>query len=94
MKASPAQWKYASRSPGARVVRAPTMNCSLASSNTLRFDADSIPAPVDDDELADAVSGLEGLHRGGDRGGLGPVAFPAADLEEGGTCGGRSAGPR
>ena len=83
MKASPAQWKYASRSPGARVVRAPTMNRSLASSNALRFDADSIPAPVDDDELADAVSGLEGLHRGGDRGGLGPVAFPAAYLEGG-----------
>ena len=36
------------QSPGTRVVRAPTMNRSLASSNALRFDTDSIPAPVDD----------------------------------------------
>ena len=44
VKASPCQWKCASRSPGARVVRAPTMNRSLASSNALRFDTDSMPA--------------------------------------------------
>ena len=44
VKASPLQRKWASRSPGARVVRAPTMNRSLASSNALRFDADSMPA--------------------------------------------------
>ena len=35
----------------------------------------------DDDEVLDAVGGLEGLHDGDDRGGLGPVALPAADLE-------------
>ena len=35
----------------------------------------------DDDEVLDAVGGLEGLHDGDDRGGLGLVALPAADLE-------------
>jgi len=50
-------------------------------SNALRFDADSMPAPGDNDEVLDAVGGLEGLHDGDDRGGLGPVALPAADLE-------------
>ncbi len=40
-----------------------------------------MPAPGDDDEVLDAVGGLEGLHDGDDRGGLGPVALPAADLE-------------
>ena len=39
------------------------------------------------------MSSLEGLHDGDDRGSLGPVALPAADLE-GGTRGGRPAGPR
>ena len=31
--------------------------------------------PSDDDELLDAVSGLEGLHDGDDRDGLGPIAL-------------------
>ena len=35
----------------------------------------------DDDELLDAVGGLEGLHDGDDRGGLSLVPLPAADLE-------------
>ena len=35
----------------------------------------------DDDEVLDAVGGLEGLHDGDDRGGLSLVALPAADLE-------------
>ena len=34
-----------------------------------------------DDELLNTVGGLEGLHHGDDRGGLGPVALPAPDLE-------------
>ena len=40
-----------------------------------------MPAPGDDDEVLDAVGGLEGLHDGDDRGGLSLVALPAADLE-------------
>ena len=79
--ASPCQWKWASRSPGARVVRAPTMNRSLASSRAVRLAAESMPAPGDDDEVLDAVGGLEGLRDGDDRGGLSLVALPAADLE-------------
>ena len=35
----------------------------------------------DDDEVLDAVGGLEGLHDGDDRGGLSLVPLPAADLE-------------
>ena len=35
----------------------------------------------DDDEVLDAVGGLEGLRDGDDRGGLGLVSLPAADLE-------------
>ena len=35
----------------------------------------------DHHELLDAVGGLEGLHDGNDRGGLGLAALPAADLE-------------
>ena len=79
--ASPSQWKCASRSPGARVVRAPTMNRSLASSRAVRLAAESMPAPGDHHELLNAVGGLEGLHDGDDRGGLSLVALPAADLE-------------
>ena len=81
VKASPSQWKCASRSPGARVVRAPTMNRSLASSRAVRLAAESMPAPGDHHELLNAVGGLEGLHDGDDRGGLSLVALPAADLE-------------
>ena len=81
VKASPAQWKWASRSPGARVVRAPTMNRNRASSRVVRLAAESMPAPVDDDEVLDAVGGLEGLHHRDDRGGLSLVSLPAADLE-------------
>ena len=40
-----------------------------------------MPAPGDNDELGDAVGGLEGLRDGDDRGGLSLVALPAADLE-------------
>ena len=40
-----------------------------------------MPAPGDHHEVLDAVSGLEGLHDGDDRGGLSLVALPAADLE-------------
>ena len=57
------------------------MNRSLASSRAVRLAAESMPAPGDHHELGDAVSGLEGLHHGDDRGGLSPVALPAADLE-------------
>ena len=38
-------------------------------------------APGDHHELLDAVSGLEDLHDGDDRGGLSLVPLPAADLE-------------
>ena len=34
-----------------------------------------------DDELLNTVGGLEGLHHGDDRGGLGPVALPATDSQ-------------
>ena len=81
VKASPAQWKWASRLPGARVVRAPTMNRSLASSRAARLAAESMPAPGDHHELGGAVGGLEGLRDGDDRGGLSLISFPAADLE-------------
>ena len=57
------------------------MKCSLALSNPARLAAESMPAPGDDDELGDAVSGLEGLHHGDERGGLGPITFPAPYLE-------------
>ena len=57
------------------------MNRSLASSRAVRLAAESMPAPGDDDEVLDAVGGLEGLHDGNDRGGLSLVALPAADLE-------------
>ena len=57
------------------------MNRSLASSRAVRLAAESMPAPVDDDEVGDAVGGLEGLHDGDDGGGLGLTPFPAADLE-------------
>jgi len=43
--------------------------------------AESMPASATTGELLDAVGGLEGLHDGDDRGGLGLVALPAADLE-------------
>ena len=57
------------------------MNRSVASSNALRFDIDGILVPVDDDELGEAISGLECLHHRDDRGGLGPVALPAPDSQ-------------
>ena len=57
------------------------MNRSLASSRAVRLAAESMPAPGDDDEVLDAVGGLEGLRDGDDRGGLSLVALPAADLE-------------
>ena len=57
------------------------MNRSRASSRAVRLAAESMPAPGDDDEVLDAVGGLEGLHHGDDRGGLGLVPLPAADLE-------------
>ena len=57
------------------------MNRSLASSRAVRLAAESMPAPGDDDEVLDAVGGLEGLHDGDDRGGLSLVPLPAADLE-------------
>ena len=81
VNASPAQQKWASRSPGARTWRAPTMKRSCALSRAARLVAESMPAPVDDDEVLDAVGGLEGLHDGDDRGGLSLVSLPAADLE-------------
>ena len=40
-----------------------------------------MPASATTGELLDAVGGLEGLHDGDDRGGLGLVALPAAYLE-------------
>ena len=49
------------------------MNRSLASSSAVRLVVHA--GPSDDDELLDAVSGLEGLHDGDDRGGLGPIAL-------------------
>ena len=44
VKASPCQWKWASRSPGARVVREPTMKPTPASSSAFRLAAESMPA--------------------------------------------------
>lgn len=57
------------------------MKRSCALSRAARLVAESMPAPVDDDEVLDAVGGLEGLHDGDDRGGLSLVSLPAADLE-------------
>lgn len=71
--------------PQDRLGRAPdgsqAVNLSWMSSSVVRLAAESMPAPGDDDELGDAVSGLEGLHHAGDRGGLGPVALPAPDSQ-------------
>ena len=53
--------------------------CAL--SRAVRLAAESMPAPGDDDELINTVSGLEGLHDGDDRGGLGLVPFPAPDSQ-------------
>ena len=63
------------------MVRAPTMNRNFASSRAVRLAAESMPAPVDDDELLNTVSLLEGLHDGDDGGGLGLVSFPAPDSQ-------------
>ena len=60
------------------------LNRGLASSDALGFDADSVPASATTGELGDAVGGLEGLHHGDDRGGLGLVPLPAAGLDGGG----------
>ena len=60
------------------------MNRGLASSNAASLTAESVPASATTGELGDAVGGLEGLHHGDDRGGLSPVALPAAGLEGGG----------
>ena len=79
--ASPCQWKWASRSPGARTCRAPTTNRSRASSRAARLAAESMPAPGDHHELGNVVGGLDGLHDGDDRGGLSLGPLPAADLE-------------
>ena len=59
------------------------MNRGLASSNAASLTAESVPASATTGELGDAVGGLEGLHHGDDRGGLSPVALPAAGLEGG-----------
>ena len=59
------------------------MNRGLASSNAARLTAESVPASATTGELGDAVGGLEGLHHGDDRGGLSPVALPAAGLDGG-----------
>ena len=92
--ASPSQWKWAFRSPGGGGPVGPqAMNRGLASSNAARLTAESVPASATTGELGDAVGGLEGLHHGDDRGGLSPVALPAAGLE-GGDHDGRPAGPR
>ena len=58
------------------------MNRSRASSGTLRLAVESMPALGDHHEFLDAVGGLEDLHDEDDRGGLGPIALPAAYLEE------------
>ena len=57
------------------------MNRGLASSRAVRLAAESMPAPGDLHELGGVVGGLEGLRDGDDRGGLGLVALPAADLQ-------------
>ena len=74
------QWKWTSRSPGARTCRAPTMNLSLTSSSAVRLAAESMPAPGDDHELLDTMSGLQGIHHEDDRGGLSPVALESTQF--------------
>ena len=79
--ASPCQWKCASRSPGARVVREPTMKPTPASSSALRLAAESTPAPGDYDQGLD-LGGLAELFNDTDnRGGLSPVALPATNSQ-------------
>ena len=51
------------------------MNLILTSSSAIRLAAESMPAPGDDHELLDTMSGLQGLHHEDDRGGLSPVAL-------------------
>ena len=80
-KALPFQWKWASRSLGARTCRVPTMKRRCALSSAVRLAAESIPGVSHDDELLDAVSSLEGLHDGDDGGGLSLVPFPAAESQ-------------
>ena len=77
VKASPCQWKCASRSSGARVVREPTMKPTLASFRVFRLAVDSMPAPGDYDQGLDLGGLAELFNDTDDRGGLGPVALPA-----------------
>ena len=81
VKASPCQWKWASRSPGARTWRAPGDEPQPRVVQGRQVGRREHACVSDHHELGDAVGGLEGLRDGDDRGGLGPVALPAADLE-------------
>ena len=86
VKASPCQWKCASRSSGARVVREPTMKPTPASFRAFRLAVDSVPAPGDYDQGLDLGGLAELFNDTDDRGGLGPVALPATDSQgEAGT---------
>ena len=86
VKASPCQWKCASRSSGARVVREPTMKPTPASFRAFRLAVDSMPAPGDYDQGLDLGGLAELFNDTDDRGGLGPVALPATDSQgEAGT---------
>ena len=81
VKASPSQWKWASRSPGARTCRAPGDEPQPGVVQGRQVGGREHAGVSDDDEVLDAVGGLEGLRDGDDRGGLSLVALPAADLE-------------
>ena len=81
VKASPSQWKWASRSPGARTCRAPGDEPQPGVVQGRQVGGREHAGVSDDDEVLDAVGGLEGLRDGDDRGGLSLISFPAPDSQ-------------
>ena len=79
--ASPSQWKWASKSPGGADLAGTDDEPQPGVVQGRQVGGREHAGVSDDDEVLDAVGGLEGLHDGDDRGGLGLVPFPAADLE-------------
>ena len=81
VKASPSQWKWASRSPGRGWCGPRDDETQPRLIQGRQVGRREHAGVGDHHKLLNVVGGLEGLHDGNDRGGLGLVALPAADLE-------------
>ena len=81
VKASPCQWKWASRSPGRGWCGPRDDETQPRLIQGRQVGRREHAGVGDHHKLLNVVGGLEGLHDGNDRGGLGLVALPAADLE-------------